>query len=212
MARTAKTKGIPKKYSKAKMSFIDRISGDVSSSGSRVFCAFPPGVSFNGQDEGEDIVLMFRQHPASLLSKFLITFLLLLMALFSPAFLKALGFEAGAGLSLGLSLIFFLISVTYATDSYLKWFFSVNIVTSDRIVDVDFSNILFHRFSEAQLENIEDITHSPVGILSSIFDYGDVYIQTAGQNPEFEFKGVPRPRDIQDTLFDLMEMKQENKI
>jgi hypothetical protein len=88
----------------------------------------------------------------------------------------------------------------------------VNIITSDRIVDVDFSNILFHRFSEAQLENIEDVTHSPVGVFSSIFDYGDVYIQTAGENPEFEFKGVPRPRDIQDTLFDLMEMKQNGKI
>jgi hypothetical protein len=49
-------------------------------------------------------------------------------------------------------------------------------------------------------------------VFSSIFDYGDVYIQTAGEKPEFEFKGVPRPRDIQDTLFDLMEMKQSGKI
>jgi hypothetical protein len=212
MAKSTSRKGIPKRYSRAKRSFLDRISADVSPLGSKIFCAFPTGISFNGQDEGEDIILVFRQHPAVLIPKFLITAALFFVSLFSAPTLALMGVDAGPGLTIGTSLVFFLLGVTFAADTYLKWFFCVNIITSDRIVDVDFSSILFHRFSEAQLENIEDVSHSPVGVFSSIFDYGDVYVQTAGERPEFEFKGVPRPRDIQDTLFDLMEMKQNGKI
>lgn len=88
----------------------------------------------------------------------------------------------------------------------------MSIITDQRIVDVDFSNVLFHRFSEAQLEQIEDVTHTVAGIWGSIFDYGTVYIQTAGSKPEFEFINIPRPRDVQDTLLDLLEMKQKGQI
>ena len=96
--------------------------------------------------------------------------------------------------------------------AFFKWFYSVNIITTQRIIDVDFINAFQHRFSEAQLEKIEDISHEHVGFLGSLFDVGTVYIQTAASNAEFEFQNIPRPRDIQDTLNDLLEMKQEGEI
>jgi uncharacterized membrane protein YdbT with pleckstrin-like domain len=201
---------VPKKFAKLKKSFIDRISGDVNSTAS--FCAFPAGVSFNGQDSGEQIILMVRRHPAVYIPHALL-FLLLLI---SPAFLfpiynQILG-PANLGLWLGSSLVIILFAITLAVDSYLKWYYTVNIITDERIIDVDFNNILYHKFAEAQLEKIEDVSHKPVGIFSSIFDYGNVYIQTAGAKPEFVFDSVPRARDVQDTLLDLLELKQEGKI
>jgi len=93
-----------------------------------------------------------------------------------------------------------------------KWYFTVNIITDQRVIDVDFDNVLYHKFSEATLEKIEDVSHAPAGLLSSIFDYGDVFLQTAGTEPEFKFKGVPRPRDVQDTLLDLIEMADKGQI
>jgi hypothetical protein len=50
------------------------------------------------------------------------------------------------------------------------------------------------------------------GLLGSIFDFGSVYIQTAAAQPEFVFEFVPRPREVQDTLLDLLELKQEGTI
>jgi hypothetical protein len=206
-------KSVPKKFSKLKATFIDRISSDVNSSPISSFCAFPPEISFNGQEDKEDIILMTRQHPAV----FILKALLVIFLLFAPIILYAIFnsfFEGKMNIALwmGGSLVFVLLAITLAFDSFFKWFYSVNIITNERIVDVDFSNILYHKFSEAQLEKIEDVSHKPAGLLSTIFDFGDVFIQTAGTNPEFVFDNVPRPRYVQDTLLDLLELKEDKKI
>jgi hypothetical protein len=204
---------IPKKFSKSKKTFVDRISNDITSSAFSSFCAFPPGITFNGQDDKEDIVLMVRQHPAIFILKALLVIFLLVSPIILFPVLNSL-FEGAINVALwmGGSLVFLLLAITLAADSFFKWFYSVNIITDERIVDVDFSNILYHKFAEAQLEKIEDVSHKPAGLLSTVFDFGNVYIQTAGTNPEFVFDNVPRPRDVQDTITDLLELKEENKI
>ncbi|MCK9368891.1 hypothetical protein M0R04_02840 [Candidatus Dojkabacteria bacterium] len=204
---------IPKKFSKTKKTFVDRISNDINSSPMSSFCAFPPEITFNGQDDKEDIVLLTRQHPAV----YILKALLVIFLLFSPIILytvlnSLLEGKMNMALWMGGSLVFILLAITVSADSFFKWFYSVNIITDERIVDVDFSNILYHKFAEAQLEKIEDVSHKPVGLLSTVFDFGDVYIQTAGTKPEFVFDSVPRPRDVQDTLLDLLELKENKKI
>ncbi len=202
---------IPKKFLKGKKSFLTKLAPGDALNNSGSFCTFPKDVHFNGQDTGESVVLVVRRHPAVFIPQYLtIIGLLLAPLLFFVTFGGQEGFSAIY--NLGVGLMFLLIAFTTVVDTYFKWYYSVNIITDQRIVDVDFENILFHRFSEAQLTKIEDVSHSPVGVLSSIFDYGDVYIQTAATRPEFEFKGVPRARDIQDTLLDLLEMKKKGDL
>jgi hypothetical protein len=204
-------RGVPKKFLKNKKSFLSRLSPEFARNNTSMFCAFPKTLSFTGQDKGESVVLIVRRHPAV----FIPQYLLILALLLSPAlFFSVLGRDEGFGVlyMFGVGLLFTLIAVTVAVDTFFKWYYSVNIITDQRIVDVDFDNILFHRFSEAQLEKIEDVSHAPVGILSTFFDYGDVYIQTAAAKPEFEFHSVPRARDIQDTLLDLLELKKKGHI
>ncbi|KKR06445.1 MAG: hypothetical protein UT34_C0001G0486 [candidate division WS6 bacterium GW2011_GWF2_39_15] len=202
---------IPKKFLKGKKSFIANLSSEAGTNRVGSFGVFPTNISFNGQDKGESVVLVVRRHPAV----FIPQYFLILVLLFAPVLVLSV-FRDIEGLNfafaLGVGTLFLLLAISTAIDTFLKWYYSVNIVTDQRIIDVDFNNVLFHRFSEAQLEKIEDVSHAPSGLLSSIFDYGDVYIQTAGTKPEFEFTGVPRPRDIQDTLLDLLELKQKGQI
>ena len=73
-------------------------------------------------------------------------------------------------------------------------------------MDIDFNNIFYHKFAECSIEKIEDISHVPAGIWATVFDFGTVHIQTAAEQREFEFQNVPRPRDIQDTLNDLLKL------
>ncbi|HRI05542.1 MAG TPA: PH domain-containing protein [Candidatus Dojkabacteria bacterium] len=202
---------IPKKFLKGKRSFITKLSPEVSGNNTGSFCVFPADVHFSGQDSHESVVLIVRRHPAVFIPQYL-TIIGLLLAPF--LFMVTFGSDDGFSpiYKFGIWLLFLLIAFTAAIDTYLKWYYTVNIITDSRIIDVDFTNILFHRFSEAQLDKIEDVSHSPAGVLSSIFDYGDVYIQTAGSKPEFEFGGIPRPRDVQDTLLDLLEMKKKGDI
>ena len=93
-----------------------------------------------------------------------------------------------------------------------KMVLHVNIITDKRVIDLDFTSLLSHTSSEARLDKIEDVTHKQIGLISSIFDIGTLYIQTAGAKAEIEFDYIPRPRDVQDILYDLLDSKHEGKI
>ena len=199
-------KDIPKKLRDTKKSFLETLSNENGDKG--LLRVFPKDVSFHGQDKDEDIILVVRAHWITWIPQLSFSLLLILLP-----FLLMLAFTGlSISLTVGLLLLGIIVSISNTLNAFFKWFYSVNIITTQRIIDVDFINAFQHRFSEAQLEKIEDISHEHVGFLGSLFDVGTVYIQTAASNAEFEFQNIPRPRDIQDTLNDLLEMKQEGEI
>ncbi len=192
-------------------SYLAKISDATKAGSMAAFTAFPQKVKFDGQDRGEYIVIMLRQHVAVLVPQI---FLIILTLLLPIVILPLLGyFELEVGISevsmgFGVAVLWAMLIITASATLFFKWFFNVNIVTNERIIDIDFRNVASHRVSEAQLEKIEDISHSPAGVWAAIFDFGSVYIQTAAEQREFTFENVPRPRDVQDTLNDLLELKQ----
>lgn len=210
----AQKREIPKKYSKSGKSSFAKIENDTAKPSYSSFGAFPQGVSFHGKDQSEDVILLVRRDLATFIPQYLLVFFFLMMPIIFFAFLGAmdLGGAATTALGIGGSIFFILIAVTIAFDTFIKWYYSVGIITNERLVDVDFTNVLYHRFSETQLENVEDVTHAVAGTLGSLFDFGTVYVQTAGTRTEFEFDLVPRPRDVQDLILDLLEMKQKGEI
>lgn len=210
----AKRIDVPERFAKTGKSFVNTIKSDAYANSMRSFAAFPKNISFNGKDEKEEIILLVRKSPASFITQYLtiLGFLVAPFVFFSLLNLLGLSGREVTSIGAGATLMFILLAAGIAVDTFLKWFYSVNIITDERIVDVDFSNVLYHRFSETQLEQIQDVTHTVNGLLGSLFDYGSVYVQTAGSKPEFEFINVPRPRDIQDVLLDLLEMKQKGEL
>ncbi|HNZ70531.1 MAG TPA: PH domain-containing protein [Candidatus Dojkabacteria bacterium] len=205
---------VPKKILAANKSFVQRIADSFDKSPVTSFVAFPQQTSFDGQDKDENIILIIRQHPAVYIPQFFLVLALIVVAIVFNVALSNLDLVVGTRIALtaGLGIFFFLIVLAVIFYTFIKWFYTVNIVTDERIVDLDFKNILAHEYSEAQIEKIEDVTHRVNGFLGLLFDFGTVTIQTAGTKPEFEFDNVPRPRDVQDTLLDLLEMKQKGQI
>ncbi len=199
-------KDIPKKLRGSKRSFISSLSNESSDKG--LLRVFPKDVSFHGQDKGEDIILIVRAHWITWVPQILVSLVFVIL----PFLLMFVFQDLSTSLIAGLVILGIVVSVTNTVNTFFKWFYSVNIVTTERIVDVDFVNAFQHRFSEAQLEKIEDVSHTHTGFIGSFFDVGTVFIQTAATQAEFEFQNIPRPRDVQDTLNDLLEMKQKGEI
>lgn len=205
---------VPKKILAANKSFVQRIADSFDKSPVTSFVAFPQQTSFDGQDKDENIVLIIRQHLAVYIPQILLVIALIVIAVIFNVAIANLDIVASSRIAItsGTTIFFILVIMTVIFYTFIKWFYTVNIITDERIVDLDFNNILAHEYSEAQLEKIEDVTHKVNGFLGLIFDFGTVVIQTAGSQPEFEFDNVPRPRDVQDTLLDLLEMKQKGQI
>ena len=67
------------------------------------------------------------------------------------------------------------------------------------------------KWSEARLNNIEDVSVSTPGFWSVFFNIGDLFVQTAAAETEFEIRQVPKPIKVQDVIMDLVTSIKEQK-
>lgn len=77
-------------------------------------------------------------------------------------------------------------------------------MTSERVVDIDFSQLVFESVAATKLTQVEDVSYHQVGVVRSIFDYGDVSVQTAGTATNFLFSGIPHPEKVVNIINDLI--------
>ncbi len=194
--------------------FIAKIADAINAPSISSFNAFPKETYFSGQDRGEEIVLIIRQHPIILFPSVVVALLLLLGSFVVASVLANYGLLGSKSISGAVAFLVLvtLVILTSVFSTFLRWFYTLNIVTTKRIVDLDFHDVIKHVFTEARLERVEDISHKPMGLWSSIFDFGDVFVQTAGTRMNIIMNSVPRARDIQDTIYDLIDMKHRGEI
>lgn len=176
---------------------------------SHSFSAFhfmPESVRFETQAAGETIILLLRKHWITNLFWLIISFLLILLPLlFSPLFMRVtLPSFMTFSLIIFILLIWYLVTFSYVLVNFLLWYFTVSIVTNERIIDIDYVNILYKKFAETRIARIEDVTERTGGFVKSFFDYGDVYVQTAAKEAEFQFVEIPHPEKVVQIINDLM--------
>ena len=166
----------------------------------------PINIFFEGQDQDETILLLLRAHPITNLSWIIPAVLIFFVPFFVPPALNNLGFGTILNLpSTYLStflVINYLLVLVISFEGFLYWYFNVYIVTSKNLVDVDFHSILFKNIDLAPIKNVEDTSSSMGGILKSIFNYGDVFVQTAGAVKSIDFHSVPNPHKVSDFILD----------
>ncbi len=197
---------IPKKFSNLKMSFVESLKKESTPS----FVIFPKSTTFLGKEIDENVILIIRSHWFVYLPYIAAALLTLFLPFLLLAFIPKSILSASFGISI--FVISFLLILSIVIYAFVRWYYNVNIITDKRVIDLDFTSIISHSLVEASLENIQDLTVKQIGVLSSTIDIGTVYIQTAGTKAELEFDNIPRPRDAQDILRDLLESKKEGKI
>ncbi|MBU0998112.1 PH domain-containing protein [Patescibacteria group bacterium] len=168
----------------------------------------PKGVDFEIKDKKEKIELLLRMHPITNIKWILVS----IVMIFAPVALKSfpiLDFLPGNYRFIAI-LGWYLITTSFVLENILTWYFNVYIITDERIIDVDFYNLIYKDISSAEIERIQDVSYRMGGVTRTVFNYGDVFIQTAAEKPNFEFLAVPKPDKVVKLLQDLMiEEKQE---
>lgn len=194
---------MPELFNAPKTHPAKKISGSpvtaTPSSSLSSFMVKPNGIRFETQEAKEEIFLLMRQHPIRNVGWILATLgLVLLPGFIVPLFLAASIIPADfpPGYFVVLPLLWYLGVFGFAFTNFLHWYFNVYILTSERVVDIDWVNLLYKRLSSTHLANIQDVTYRQSGFIGSLFDFGNVYIQTAGTDPNFEFDAVPKPNFV----------------
>jgi uncharacterized membrane protein YdbT with pleckstrin-like domain len=170
----------------------------------------PNNIHFETQDREEKIVLLLRRHVVTNIGWILMSVamaVLPLMALVIPGpELLPFRFQVIMFVS------WYLFVIAFVFENFLSWYYNVYIITDERIVDVDFHSLLYKEVSQAKIDNIQDVTFVMGGMVRALFNYGTVYIQTAGEQLEFDFDDVPNPDRVAKILNELILEEEREKL
>lgn len=164
-----------------------------------------PKIEGDFKERDEEIILLVRAHPITQVSWiingiFIFLILIALNFIFFP-YLSSLQ-------KIFINFFIFIFVLSYWWFNFLTWFFNVGIITNKRIVDIDFHGLIYKEITSAKLQNIEDITIKSGGFTASIFNFGNIFIQTAGTEVNIEFINIPSPNKVRDLINNLTVEKQ----
>lgn len=120
----------------------------------------------------------------------------LLKGLFPDLFLKNLSLA----ILYWLAFIYTLSVWLFFYTAFINYFLDMWIVTNDRIVDIRQMGLFSRTVAELDLFRVQDVTSEAHGFFSTVFDFGNVYIQTAGEQERFVFYNVPEPHKIRESI------------
>jgi len=172
--------------------------------------AFPKEVEFETQDSQEEIILLLRRHPIVNIRWIALSILMI----FSPIllnFVPLLG-SFPPNFCTIIIIIWYLITLSFTFEKFLSWFYNVYIITDERIIDVDFHSLVYREITQCKIDKIQDITYKGGGLFRSIFNFGDIFIQTAAETQMIEFEKVPHPAKIVRVLNQLIIQEEQEKI
>lgn len=162
---------------------------------------YRPQIEFESQEEDEEVLLLLRAHPVTMLPWILTAVFFFLV----PIFLNVVIIEFfSLPEVLFIDLIWYSLILSYVYLKMLAWLFNVGIVTNLRVVDINFNAIIEKEFSATSLNDITDVSEKTSGFLRSMLQYGNVVVQTAGTKQNIEFPAVPDPIEVVTVINRLM--------
>ncbi len=146
---------------------------------------------------GEQIICDIHRHPIGLLGVYLTSGLLIVLLLGGVAFLPQLVSDlsdqtklyafVGALLLAAIIVLFAYIAVVIYKGN--RW-----VVTSDSITQMSQTGLFQKQSSQLSLANLEDVTFEQNSFIQSMFGFGTLKVETAGERSKFQFPFCPTPQ------------------
>jgi uncharacterized membrane protein YdbT with pleckstrin-like domain len=95
--------------------------------------------------------------------------------------------------------------------SIYVWWQNRLFITDENIVDMDQVGLFQRTIATLRLSRVQDISVQVKGPMQTIFNYGTVTVQTAGEKELFHFDYVPEPYKVKAIIVDIYEKFAETK-
>jgi membrane protein YdbS with pleckstrin-like domain len=153
---------------------------------------------------GEQLILNIHQHVIILLKYGFFTILACMVFLVSAGFLfKSITVIDATTMRLiiiilaALTVIIMFIILYVISMAYAQ---TILVITDRSVVQVVQKGLLFHKVGRLSMADVEDVSSEQLGILTRLFGYGTLTIQTAGEKPNFVFKYCTNPVHITEII------------
>lgn len=176
------------------------------------YCENPDDITFENQEENEKVLLFIRKDLITnlpwLIGGIFFAALPLVITPFLIYFHIPLSFIPQKFLMV-FSIFYYLLVVIYFFINFITWYFNLDLVTEKRIIDVDFEGLVYKNISTTKITLVQDVSYAQVGVMRTIFNFGDVLVQTAGTIDNFKFAAVPKPEDAVHVIENLIGKRNE---
>lgn len=172
----------------------------------------PENIKFENQENDEKIELFLRAHwienSSWIITAILLTILPLILVQLDLQFNLNLLSTIPPQLIFGGLIIYFMLVIAFVIENFLFWYFNADIVTNKHIVDINFYSLLSREITEVGLEDVEIVSRQSGGILDSLFNFGDVIIETAAEQKNIRMDNISNPDFVVDKIQDLREARK----
>lgn len=86
---------------------------------------------------------------------------------------------------------------------FIKWtdyYLDILIITDKRVIEIEQKNLFHREISVVHLDKIQDITSESVGIIQTFLKFGNLLIQTAGEQKEFAVLNLQDPHIVREKI------------
>lgn len=171
---------------------------------------------FESQEEDEKIVFIIRRHWTILVAPFIVGTVILgltgLMTLIIGSFESVTLSETGETIFTCVISLIVLYTILYVFISWLIRYLNIIILTGEHLVEIQQLAIFSRKVSELDLDCIEDASSIQKGFIQTMFHFGNVLIQTAGELPNFNLNGIADPNGVQQKIMETKESYMKNNL
>lgn len=183
-------------------------------SGWASLASFPSNICVHGQNTNEYVLLFIREHKIILFFNLLLYLIVFLIPYVLKAFIShvdndflnnALGSDVFFSSKWWAIILVGWVAymLTGFFNIFFHWFYNINIVTTEKFLDIDFETIFSNKVETASLIDIQDVKDVQNGIIQSTFNMGDIILLTASGGTIFSLNNVPKAHKVRDFIVDV---------
>ncbi|MBI2484097.1 PH domain-containing protein [Candidatus Uhrbacteria bacterium] len=149
----------------------------------------------------ERVILKVRRHPVTFLLHILMFLALLAFPSLFSLTTKLIEYPLPTGDAIQVIVklfgtVYYAYVLLFILYSFFDYFLDIWIVTDKHVIDIEQKALFFRVISKQEVSRIQDVTAEIKGVMPTLFNYGDVHLQTAGAQGRFIFRKVPDPYGI----------------
>lgn len=160
---------------------------------------------------GERVICEIKRHPFGVFTMYasgaFAIIVITVLAILAPSYIGEFTFDGNVqSIALGIAAIIsigVIAILLLATNIYWqnRW-----IITDDSITQISQNGLFGRKVSQLSMESLEDITVDKNGIIQTMFNFGTLHAETAGEKSKFVFIYCPDPNKYARMILQAHEM------
>lgn len=148
-------------------------------------------------EPGEQPLAVVKRHPIGIIGLYLealigVIAILALIFIIAPDVLNDFSKQSNRLIIGGSVFAIAIVALVLLIATYI-YRLSKLLITDKNLIQITQSGLFLRNTARLSIANVEDVNAEQRGILQTIFNYGTLHIQTAGERPNFIFKTCPDP-------------------